>query len=61
MNYVAVRRHGKPNGPDGEYKTGIGLLYWQTGQQTIDYADKENFEWIAMMMSLQRFQGWKSI
>ena len=24
-------------------------LWWQKGQQTIDYADKENFEWIAMI------------
>ena len=27
MNYVAVRGHGDPNEPDGEYKTAIGLLY----------------------------------
>ena len=80
MNYVAVRGHGNPNEPEGEYKTAIGLLYgiaftikmsykgshkidgyfsyvvppleglwWQKGQQIIDYADKENFEWIAMI------------
>ena len=24
-------------------------LWWQKGQQIIDYADKENFEWIAMI------------
>lgn len=27
MNYIAVRGHGDPNEPDGEYKTAVGLLY----------------------------------
>jgi len=27
MNYIAVRGHGDPNVPDGEYKAAIGLLY----------------------------------
>lgn len=27
MNYIAVRGRGNPNDDDGEYKTGIGLLY----------------------------------
>lgn len=27
MNYVAVRGHGDPNEPEGEYKAAIGLLY----------------------------------
>lgn len=27
MNYIAVRGHGNPNEPDGDYKTAMGLLY----------------------------------
>lgn len=27
MNYIAVRGHGDPNEPEGDYKTAIGLLY----------------------------------
>ncbi len=27
MNYVAVRGHGDPNAPDGEYQAAIGMLY----------------------------------
>ena len=27
MNYIAVRGKGDPNDENGEYKTGIGLLY----------------------------------
>ncbi len=27
MNYIAVRGHGDPNEPEGEYKAAIGLLY----------------------------------
>ncbi|MDE7014498.1 MAG: GyrI-like domain-containing protein [Kineothrix sp.] len=27
MNYIAVRGHGDPNEPEGEYKEAIGLLY----------------------------------
>ncbi len=81
MNYIAVRGHGDPNEPDGEYKIAVGLLYaiaftikmsckgnhkiegyfsyvvppleglwWQAGQlQGIDYAHKEDFEWISMI------------
>ena len=80
MNYVAVRGHGDPNEPDGEYKTAIGLLYgiaftikmsykgehkidgyfeyvvpplegfwWQDGTEGIDYAHKENFNFISLI------------
>lgn len=80
MNFIAVRGHGDPNEPDGEYKAAMGMLYsiaftvkmsykgshkidgyfsyvvppleglwWQDGQQEIDYAHKENFAWIAMI------------
>ena len=27
MNYIAVRGKGDPNEEDGEYKSGVGLLY----------------------------------
>ncbi len=27
MNFIAVRGHGDPNDPEGEYKKAIGLLY----------------------------------
>ncbi|MDO5784518.1 MAG: GyrI-like domain-containing protein [Eubacteriales bacterium] len=27
MNFIAVRGHGDPNEPDGEYKAAIGMLY----------------------------------
>lgn len=80
MNFIAVRGHGDPNDPEGEYKKAIGLLYgiaftikmsykgthkmdgyfsyvvppleglwWQAGQVSMDYAHKENLEWISMI------------
>ena len=43
MNYIAVRGKGDPNEEEGAYKQAIGLLY------AIDYAHKENFEWISVI------------